>query len=156
IFFRGFNSVYARLEGFYVHQIRRMVQHSGRMVVIGLILIALAGWGLTRIPTGFIPTEDQGYAMVTVLLPDGASLQRTETVMDQLARICKEHPAVERTIAIGGLSPLDNNASLANAGIIYLMFKDWSQRGRGEDLRSIYDTVSKRLANYQDAKTMVI
>jgi HAE1 family hydrophobic/amphiphilic exporter-1 len=155
-FFRGFNAVYARLESFYVRQIRRMVRRSELMAIVGLLLIGLAAWGLTRIPTSFIPTEDQGYAMVIVQLPDSASLQRTEVVMDKLTQICKEQPAVERTIAIGGLSPLDNNASLANAGIIYLMFKDWSKRGKGEDLRSIYNTLSARLADYQEAKTMVI
>ena len=156
-FFRGFNAVYARLENFYVRQIRRMVRRSELMPIVGLLLIGLAAWGLTRIPTSFIPTEDQGYAMVIVQqLPDSASLQRTEVVMDKLTQICKEQPAVERTIAIGGLSPLDNNASLANAGIIYLMFKDWSKRGKGEDLHSIYNTLSARLADYQEAKTMVI
>jgi len=126
------------------------------MAAISLVLIALAGWGLTRVPTGFIPTEDQGYAIVTVQLPDGASLERTERVMDELARICRQNTALDRTIAIGGLSPLDNNASLANAGIIYLMFKDWSVRKKGEDLRSIYDDVSARLAKYQGARTMVL
>jgi hydrophobic/amphiphilic exporter-1 (mainly G- bacteria), HAE1 family len=156
LFFRGFNAVYARLENFYVRQIRRMVRQSGRMTVIGLVLIGLAGWGLTRIPTSFIPTEDQGYAMVIVQLPDSASLQRTERVMDTVAKVCQQNPAVERTIAIGGLSPLDGNASLANAGIVYLMFKDWSKRGKGQDLRSIYNSISAQLANYQEAKTMVI
>ena len=156
IFFRGFNALYARAENFYVRQIRRVVQRSEVMVVIGLLLIGFAGWGLTRIPTSFIPTEDQGYAMVTVQLPDSASLERTESVMDKLTKICREHPAIEHTIAIGGLSPLDANASLANAGIVYLMLKDWSKRPKGEDLRSIYNGLSARLANYQDAKTMVI
>jgi len=156
IFFRAFNAVYARVENFYVRQIRRVVQRSVVMVVIGLLLIGLAGWGLSRIPTSFIPTEDQGYAMVTVQLPDSSSLERTESVMDKLTKICQEHPAVEHSIAIGGLSPLDGNASLANAGIVYLVFKDWSKRPRGEDLRSIYNGLSSRLANFQDAKTMVI
>ena len=156
IFFRAFNAVYERVEAFYVRIIRRVVEHSALMAGIGIALIVLAGWELTRIPTGFIPTEDQGYAMATVLLPDGASLERTEQVMDELTRICRENSAVERTISIGGMSPLDNNASLANAGIIYLMFKDWSKRGKGEDLRSIYNDLSARLANYQDAKTMVL
>ena len=155
-FFRGFNAIYGRLENFYVRQIRRMVRRSGLMALVGLILIALAGWGLTRIPTSFIPTEDQGYVMVIVQLPDSASLERTETVMDELTQICKANPAVERTIAIGGLSPLDGNASLANGGIVYLMLKDWSKRGKNEDLRSIYSSLSARLASYQDAKTMVI
>ncbi len=156
IFFRGFNVIYERLEKLYGRLIRRMVQQSGWMAVMGLILIALAGWGLTRIPTGFIPTEDQGYVMVTAQLPDGASLERTEQVMDRLAQICQEHPAVERTIAIGGVSPLDGNASLANAGIIYLMLKDWSQRGKGDDLRAIFNNLSARLAAFQGAKTMVL
>src|SRR5256886_1358007 len=95
-FFRGFNAVYARLENFYVRQIRRMVRRSELMAIVGLLLIGLAAWGLTRIPTSFIPTEDQGYAMVIVQLPDSASLQRTEVVMDKLTQVCKEQPAVER------------------------------------------------------------
>jgi len=56
----------------------------------------------------------------------------------------------------GGDPNPENNASLANAGIIYVMFKDWSKRGKGEDLRSIYNALSRRLVNYQDAKTMVL
>ena len=156
IFFRAFNAVYERVEAFYVRIIRQIVDRSMLMAGIGIGLIALAGWGLTRIPTGFIPTEDQGYMMVAVLLPDGASLERTDHVMDDLAQICRASPAVEHTIAIGGMSPLDNNASLANAGILYLMFKDWSKRGKGEDLRSIYNDLWQRLANYQDAQTMVL
>jgi hydrophobic/amphiphilic exporter-1 (mainly G- bacteria), HAE1 family len=156
ILFRAFNVLYGHAEKFYLRQIRRVVTRSGLMVVIGLLLIGLAGWGLTRIPTSFIPTEDQGYVMVTVQLPDSSSLERTEAVMDRLTKICREHPAVERTIAIGGLSPLDANASLANAGILYLMLKDWSKRPKGEDLRSIYNGISARLADFQDAKTMVI
>jgi HAE1 family hydrophobic/amphiphilic exporter-1 len=156
IFFRAFNALYERVEAFYVRIIRQIVDRSTLMAGIGIGLIALAGWGLTRIPTSFIPTEDQGYMMVSVLLPDGASLERTDHVMDELAQICRASPAVERTIAIGGMSPLDNNASLANAGILYLMFKDWNKRSKGEDLRSIYNDLWQRLANYQDAQTMVL
>ena len=133
-------SIGLRAAGKALHAARpRMVGRSGLMVVVGLVLIALAGWGFTRVPTGFIPTEDQGYVIVAVQLPDGASLERTERVMDELAEICRGYPAIERTIAIGGVSPLENNASLANAGVIYVMLKDWSERGKGEDLRSIYN-----------------
>jgi HAE1 family hydrophobic/amphiphilic exporter-1 len=156
VFFGGFNRAYGAVEGVYAKLNGRLAPRSKTMVLIGIALIGLAGWGLTRVPTGFIPTEDQGYAMVTVQLPDGAALGRTEQVMDELARICKQHPAIEHTIAIGGVSPLDNNASLANSGIIYLMFKDWSLRGRGEDLLSIYNGLSQRLAAYQPAQTMVL
>ncbi len=156
VFFRWFNAVYEPVERFYVRVIRFMVERSRRMAAIALVLIGLAGWGLTRVPTGFIPTEDQGYAMATVQLPDGASLERTERALDEIARLCRRNPALAHTISIGGLSPLDNNASLANAGIVYLMFKDWSERGKGEDLLSLYTDLSGRLARYQDARTMVL
>src|SRR5208337_1257456 len=72
-FFRWFNSVYEPTERGYVRLIRLMVQWSGLMVVVALALAALAGWGLTKIPTGFIPIEDQGYVLIAVQLPDGAS-----------------------------------------------------------------------------------
>jgi HAE1 family hydrophobic/amphiphilic exporter-1 len=155
-FFRGFNAAYEPLERRYVRLIRFMVERSRAMAAIALVLIGLAVWGLTKVPTGFIPTEDQGYAMVTVQLPDGASLERTQRVTDAVSDLCRRNPAVERTIVIGGVSPLDNNASLANAGIVYVMFKDWSVRHKGEDLRSIYDDLTARLKDYPDARTMVL
>jgi HAE1 family hydrophobic/amphiphilic exporter-1 len=154
--FRAFNAVYEPVERFYTRIIRFMVERAGRMASIALVLIGLAGWGLTRVPTGFIPTEDQGYAMVIVQLPDGASLERTEKVMDEVAAICRENPALERTISIGGVSPLDNNASLSSAGIVYLMLKPWKERGKREDLLHVYEAISSRLAHYQEAKLRVL
>ena len=76
--------------------------------------------------------------IVAVQLPDGASLERTERVMDEVTRISQATPGVEDAIALGGLSALDNSASLANAGIVYLVLKDWGERGKSEDLKNIY------------------
>lgn len=154
--FRWFDAVYNPAERFYTRLIRKMVRHSGSMVVIALLLVALGVWGLTRVPTGFIPPEDQGYIMVSVLLPDGASLERTKSVIDEIARIGRRVPGIEKAIVIGGISPLDNNASLANAGIVYFMFKDWSRRNRNEDLKNIYLNLSKRLETFQGADTLVL
>jgi hydrophobic/amphiphilic exporter-1 (mainly G- bacteria), HAE1 family len=156
LFFRWFNSVYEPTEQFYVRLIRAMVRRSQLMVVIALALVALAGWGLTRIPTGFIPTEDQGYLMISVQLPDGASLERTERVMNEITQISRQIPGVDHAIVIGGISALDNNASLANAGMVYLVLKDWGERGRGEDLRSIYQSLSRKLATLQSCASLVL
>jgi HAE1 family hydrophobic/amphiphilic exporter-1 len=155
-FFRWFNSVYEPTERAYVRLIRLMVQRSGLMVVIALALAGLAGWGLTKIPTGFIPTEDQGYVLIAVQLPDGASLDRTERVMDEITRISRATPGVQDVVALGGLSALDNNASLANAGIVYLILKDWGERGRAQNLRSIYLHLSGELAKVQEASALVL
>ncbi len=155
-FFRGFNFLYDPAERAYARLIGRMVERSGLMVIIALALVALAGWGLMRIPTGFIPTEDQGYVMVSVQLPDGASLERTERAMGKIVDLGRAVPGVERSIAIGGISPLDNNASLANAGIVYFMLKDWSARGPDQNLKAIYSNLSRALADFQDAATLVL
>ena len=158
IFFRGFNSIYDRVEGVYLRVIRAMVQRSRLMVLVALALVALAGWGLTKIPTGFIPAEDQGYLMVAVQAPDAASLARTEKMMDEIARIGLQTPGVERAIAIGtgGPSPLEGDVSLANAGIVYLMLKNWDMRGKAEDLPHIYQNLSAQLNRMQEARTRLL
>ena len=73
-FYRGFNAVYGRVERGYSALIQRMVARAGLMTIAALVVIALAGWGLARVPTGFLPIEDQGYLLVVVQLPDGAAL----------------------------------------------------------------------------------
>ena len=104
-FFRGFNAVYEPLERWYVRLIRFMVERSRRMVAIAVVLIGPAGWGLTRVPTGFIPTEDQGYVMIAVQMPDGASLERSQNVMDRISRIGLDTPGAAHAIAIGTGGP---------------------------------------------------
>src|SRR6185295_19635828 len=73
-FCRGFNAVYDRMERGYARLIGRLVAHSNISVIVALILIGIGGYGLSRVPTGFIPIEDQGYLLAAVQLPDGASL----------------------------------------------------------------------------------
>src|SRR5205085_384295 len=118
IFFRGFNAVYVRVERIYLRVIGGMVRRSRVMVLLALVLVVLGLWGLTKIPSGFIPAEDQGYLMAAVQTPDAASLGRIESAMDEIARIGLKTPGVERAIAIGtgGPSPLEGDVSLANAG----------------------------------------
>jgi HAE1 family hydrophobic/amphiphilic exporter-1 len=155
LFYRGFNAVYGRFENAYGRLIGHMVERSGLMCVIALIVIAAAGYGLSRVPTGFLPIEDQGYVLATVQLPDGASLQRTKRVLDQVSEIAGKIPAVDNVIAISGVSALDNNSTLANAGVAYIVLKDWSLRGKGEDLRSLFQTFNREFAAIRDARVVV-
>src|SRR5712672_1771728 len=90
LFFRAFNAVYDPFERRYASLIRRMVDRSGLMVLVAIALIVIAFWGMTRVPTAFIPIEDQGYLMVNVQLPDGASLQRTDRVLQQITKIARD------------------------------------------------------------------
>jgi hydrophobic/amphiphilic exporter-1 (mainly G- bacteria), HAE1 family len=151
-FFRAFNAVYGRFENAYVGLIGRMVAHSPLMCMIALVVIGAASYGLSRIPTGFLPIEDQGYVLVIAQLPDGASLKRTARVLDQVSEIARKVPGVDQVIGISGVSALDSNSTLANAGVAYVILKDWSQRGKGEDLRSLFAQFNREFAAIKDAR----
>jgi hydrophobic/amphiphilic exporter-1 (mainly G- bacteria), HAE1 family len=155
-FYRGFNRVYDRLERGYARLIGRMAAHSGVSVILALILIGIGGYGLSRVPTGFIPIEDQGYLLAAVQLPDGASLDRTRRVMDKIQDIASQTPGVEQVMTIAGISALDNSSSLANAGVAYLILKEWSERGKGEDLLSLFNGLNQRLAEIPEARILVV
>ncbi|HAP48116.1 MAG TPA: hydrophobe/amphiphile efflux-1 family RND transporter [Afipia sp.] len=155
-FYRGFNSIYDRIEKGYTSIIDRMVQHSNVSVVVALILIAIGGYGLSRVPTGFIPIEDQGYLLAAVQLPDGAALDRTQRVLDQVTEIAGKTPGVAQVIGISGISALDNSSSLANAGVAYLILKDWDARGPGEDLRSLVVGLNQKLEAIPEARIFVL
>jgi hydrophobic/amphiphilic exporter-1 (mainly G- bacteria), HAE1 family len=155
LFFRAFNAVYDPFERAYARLIGGMVARSGLMCVIALIVIGAAGYALSRVATGFLPIEDQGYVLVTVQLPDGASLVRTKRVLDQVSEIAGKNPAVANVIAISGVSALDNNSTLANAGVAYVVLKDWSERGKGEDLRSLFQQFNRDFAAIEQARIVV-
>jgi len=157
-FYRGFDRVYEPIERTYLRLIRRMVDHSGVTALIAGVLIVGSVWALTRIPTSFIPIEDQGYLLVAAQLPDAASLERTQAVLNRITDVALKVPGVEHAITIGGVSPLDGNASLANAGVIYLTLKDWDERYRnkGQDLKGLYETLSQRLSQIESARILVV
>lgn len=156
IFFRAFDRVYNPIEAFYIRFMNRLVHRSNIVCTIGALLVAVAIFGISLIPTGFIPLEDQGYLVLNVLLPDGATLGRTEAVLDELGKKVSKVSGVANVIAIDGISLLDNNANLANAGIVYIIFKDWSVRGKGEDLKSLYTKFNEIAAQTLNAKVLVV
>ncbi|TPN80437.1 multidrug efflux RND transporter permease subunit [Mesorhizobium sp. CU2] len=155
-FFRGFNAVYQRAENGYTRLIGSMVRHSTVMGIIALLIIGAAGYGMSRVATGFIPIEDQGYLLASVQLADGASLGRTQDTLQQISTIAKATPGVDQVVTISGLSALDNNSTLANAGVAYIILKDWSVRGKGEDLASLYATLNKKLSDMADGNVLVL
>ncbi|ERK16350.1 RND efflux system, inner membrane transporter CmeB [Pantoea sp. AS-PWVM4] len=154
--YRKFNQVFAWLENAYLNGIRRLIRHSKAAFIGGLLVIALTLAAFFSIPTGFIPLEDQGYLLVSLQLPDAASLEQTASVTQRVEQVLGQQPGVDHAVVIGGLSPLDNNASLSNAALIYVTLKPWNQRGRHQDLRSIYSNLNKQLAKIPDTNALVI
>jgi HAE1 family hydrophobic/amphiphilic exporter-1 len=152
IFYRGFNAVYARAERGYASLMARMVSRAGLMTIIALIVVALAGWGLARVPTGFLPIEDQGYLLVVVQLPDGAALARTQKALEEVSTTAGADRAVDHVVAIAGVSALDDSAPLANAGVAYVVLKPWNAR---EDLRTLFGRLSRELGTI-DARVITL
>ena len=122
-----------------------MVVRSGLMALITAGLVGAAVWALSRVPTGFLPIEDQGYFVVVAQLPEGAALERTTRALDDITTRVKAQPGVDKVVAIAGLAALNDNASLSNAGIAYVILKDWDKRGKGEDLLGLYKGLSARV-----------
>ena len=104
-----------------------------RYAAFALALVVFAIWSLTRVPTGFLPTEDQGYMIVVTQLPDGASKERTDAVLDKIQKLVSPIPGVEHVVTISGISLLDNRASLANAGATFVVMKEWDARLKEKD-----------------------
>ncbi|MQT14691.1 efflux RND transporter permease subunit [Segnochrobactrum spirostomi] len=128
ILFRAFNAVYARCEDAYAAVVGLLVRHAIATTVVGLGLIGVAIWGISQVPTSFMPNEDQGYFIVSLKLPDAASAQRSEVAVAEAVKLIRKIDGVEDVIGVSGISPLDNNATLYNAGMLYVVLKDWSER----------------------------
>jgi HAE1 family hydrophobic/amphiphilic exporter-1 len=151
-FYRGFNAVYNRFEHWYAALVSWVVHRSGRMMVVYLALMAVTFWGFISVPTGFIPEEDQGYAIVGVMLPDGSSLERTKEVTARVEKILADTPGVAHWINIGGISILDNSATLANGAVLYTIYDSFKNRGKaGLSQEKILADLRKKFSGVQDA-----
>jgi hydrophobic/amphiphilic exporter-1 (mainly G- bacteria), HAE1 family len=152
-FYRGFNAGYERVERGYVRLIGAMTRRSGAMALLALILVGVAVWALTRVPTAFLPNEDQGYLIISAQLPDGASKERTDAVLQKISTIAKSVPGVDHVVTISGVSILDNLATLANAGAAFVVLNDWDARlkEKGQDLLSIDQRLNGALQGIPEA-----
>ncbi len=156
--FRGFEGVYSRAEHGYAGLIGHMVRHAGLIVLIGVALAVVAVWGIARLPTAFIPNEDQGYLVIAAQLPEGAALGRTTAALDRATKLALATPGVDQVIAITGMSALDNFADLANAGVSFVTLKPWGQRSkaRGTDILSIAEHLQNGLNAAPDGRLFVL
>lgn len=139
---RGFDWAYGKVEGLYVWILRGFLRVSFITMLLFFGLISVTAWWYLRLPTGFLPTEDQGYIVVAIQLPDGASQERTRVVVDQIDQMFANDPAIENWLILGGFSLLDGTAA-PNAATAFAVFKDWSERTAPE-LRQ--DAIVGRLA----------
>jgi HAE1 family hydrophobic/amphiphilic exporter-1 len=150
----GFNNGFDRVADWYARSVRVLV---GTWTALLIMLAVFAGLiyatihMIQTVPTGFIPTLDQGYAIVVVQLPDGASLERTDRVIRQASEIIRKTPGVRDAVAFAGFSGATfTNAS--NAGVIFAAFDSFEHRiAAGQSADQIIGTLFGSMQSIQEA-----
>ncbi|MGE4370827.1 MAG: multidrug efflux RND transporter permease subunit [Burkholderiaceae bacterium] len=124
-FFGWFNRSFEKTTKSYERGVAGLVRRGGRMMVIYLILVAALGWLYMRLPTSFLPEEDQGYVIANIELPSGATANRTVETIEKVEKYFQEQPQVRDMITVQGFS---FNGNGLNAAIAFVPLKDFDQR----------------------------
>ena len=141
-FFNLFNRGYHRLTNRYVGLCRVLIHKSVfSLVFLGVVALAVGVFG-KKLPTGFLPEEDQGYLYANVQLPYASSLDRTVAVCDQIERLVLATPGVESCSTVAGFSLLSFSRNTYSASL-WIALKDWSKRTTKEES---YETIKARLS----------
>jgi hydrophobe/amphiphile efflux-1 (HAE1) family protein len=127
LIYRVFNRLFSKLNTAYNILIGRMLRRPIAALLVFLAICGAAFYGYTRMPTGYVPTEDMGYFIVSVQLPTGAALNRTEKVVDAIERDIMAQAGVKDVITIAGQSFLGGGSG-GNMGSIFVILQPWAQR----------------------------
>jgi HAE1 family hydrophobic/amphiphilic exporter-1 len=151
--FRWFNSGFNRLSDAYASGVGTLVRW--RWALLGLFALAMGGtWMLSqRIPSTFLPVEDQGYFFVVIQLPDGASLERTEAVARKSREILQNTPGVDVVGSVNGFNFL-TFANQSSAAAQFAILKPWDERGPGLRASDIVAQVRPQLMQIPDAMVL--
>jgi len=140
-FFSLFNRAFEATNRGYTALIRRSLRAGVIMLLLYGGLIAIAGLGFKKVPGGFIPPQDQGYAIVAAQLPTGASLERTDETLQKLIKLVSDVEGVEDVVSFAGF----NGATFSNATnsiVIFPVFKPFDERESGQVM---YDRLTKAI-----------
>ncbi len=132
-FFELFNKAFDRFTVTYSTLVRSLVRKAFLVLLVTGGLLLVSGGIFKALPTGFVPEEDQGTIMVNVQLPDAASLNRTEAVMDKIESRLKGIKELEHSMSVAGYNIM-TGVSASNCGFLLITLKDWSERpGRSQN-----------------------
>jgi hydrophobic/amphiphilic exporter-1 (mainly G- bacteria), HAE1 family len=149
-FFRGFNAGFKATTKKYQSGVGFLIRHKW-VGISGLVLIILiTAWMVKTSPTGFIPTEDQGFIVFSVNLPPGASLDRTQKVMNKVDSLLHEVPAVDRRGAVTGLNFVAN-ANSSNYAVGFIRMKPPGHRGPVNDVAGVMGIINQKLSVIKEA-----
>ena len=140
-FFRLFNASFSLGTTIYTRIVSGLLRVSFLTLLVYGGLLVWTYWDFVHAPTGFIPQQDKGYILLSVQLPDSASMERTQKLMAHIEKIARETPGVAHTVGISGQS-LILNANAPNLGSMYVMLEEFAKR-QGPELTA--DAIASRL-----------
>lgn len=123
--FRKFNDFFDWVTETYRGHVHKAVGHAPRWMLVFVLLGVLCGFLFMKMPSSFVPEEDQGYAMMMVQLPPGATLTRTQKVMTKVRNILEQDPAYDSVFQVSGFSFVGSGE---NVGMAFIRLKDWGDR----------------------------
>lgn len=127
IFFRAFNRFFSFSTNGYMRLMGGMVRKAFLVLILFAGMTALTGWGFLSLPTGFVPTEDQGYILASAQLPDGASFERTQGVVSQMNEVFSGMEGIDSWVNVAGFSLLDGTVA-SNAATAWIVMDSWEER----------------------------
>jgi len=140
-FFRGFNKVFAKATDGYVSWCGALIHKVGFMIILLVGFTVLAGWFGKKLPTSFLPDEDQGYLYVILQLPNASSMQRTDAVSSQVEEVLKKTPGVEHVTTVMGFNMLSGVQNVYSA-FFWVTLKEWKERTAPEEQ---YEAIKARM-----------
>ncbi|HEY6867804.1 MAG TPA: multidrug efflux RND transporter permease subunit [Candidatus Eisenbacteria bacterium] len=148
--FGAFNRMFDGGRTLYVRNVERVLRRPRAGLAAFAVVVVLAVVLYRQVPSSFIPTEDKGYFAVAIQLPDAASLQRTQAVVQRVEGFLRQEPAVRNIVALAGLDIL-SRSSQTNSAVIFVNVAPWDERGKRDRLDAITARVSGRLFAMKDA-----
>ncbi|TGQ11659.1 MULTISPECIES: multidrug efflux RND transporter permease subunit [unclassified Mesorhizobium] len=150
VLFRWFNAGFDWLSHAYAHGVRILIKL--RWIMLGLFAAGLVATYFVwqKLPSTFLPVEDQGYFFVVIQLPDGASLERTDAVAQKARDILQNTPGVDIVGSISGLNFL-TSAAQSNSAVEFAILKPWDQRGPDQNASKLVEQVRGKLLQMPDA-----
>jgi len=150
-FFKLFNRFFGRASGGYGKLVTHTLRSSAIAVVVYAGLVGLTILGFSRVPAGFVPTQDKGYLVSFAQLPNGATLDRTEDVIRRMSDIALKHPGVQNAVAFPGLS-INGFTNSPNSGIVFATLKPSEERRSPElSANAIAADLNKQYGSIQEA-----
>src|ERR1043166_1361535 len=149
-FFDLFNRVFGSVTNQYVHWSGTLIRKSAVALAMWVAFGAAAGYFAGKVPTSFLPDEDQGYLFLHLQLPNAASIERTEDAAAKIEKILANTPGVQYTTTVAGFSLLSFVRTTYN-GFFFVTLKDWDERkSRQEQYRQILQHVNQELSKLPD------